>query len=239
VAAGGRTNEILRYRSSVDLQLRLAAGEYEPMIYISDFWLIEKNFIPINDTLVEEPPKLTVSFGVGSVHAWLLQSQMAGVQQQQQQLGLQSERESFMFKRILLETNPFMLAFSDMQFWYKNESMEGLSAASLIFGFACEETSWLILFEVLIGIAISGWKLTKAMKIERTNKFPFIKLSFTRSYAESATKDYDKTAITYASIALAPCLVGYAVYALLHNKYKSWYSYILSVLAGSVYTFGL
>ena len=44
------------------------------------------------------------------------------------------------------------------------------------------------------------------MKIERTNKFPFIKLSFTRSYAESATKDYDKTAITYASIALAPCV---------------------------------
>ena len=27
---------------------------------------------------------------------------------------------------------------ADMQFWYKNESMEGLSAASLIFGFVCE-----------------------------------------------------------------------------------------------------
>ncbi|PHJ20371.1 cleft lip and palate transmembrane protein 1 protein [Cystoisospora suis] len=40
------------------------------------------------------------------------------------------------------------------------------------------------------------------------------------------------------SIILAPCVLGYAVYALIHNKYKSWFSYIISVLAGSVYTFG-
>ncbi|OEH76358.1 cleft lip and palate transmembrane protein 1 protein [Cyclospora cayetanensis] len=257
------------------LQLRLAAGEYEPMVNISDFWLLEKHFVPINATLVDVPQNITLSFGVGSVHAWLLQSQMTGVQQQQVQMGIQSAREGFMLKRILLETNPFMLAFSavfilchsvfsffafknDMQFWYKNESMEGLSAVSLIFGFVCEliiglylfdsqETSWLILFEVFIGIAISGWKLTKAVKLERRHDFPFVRFSFTRSYSDSQTKDYDRTAITYASIALAPCavlrrmvlqLVGYAVYALLNNKYKSWYSYIISVLAGSVYTFG-
>ncbi|XP_026194536.1 cleft lip and palate transmembrane protein 1 [Cyclospora cayetanensis] len=227
-------------------RLRLAAGEYEPMVNISDFWLLEKHFVPINATLVDVPQNITLSFGVGSVHAWLLQSQMTGVQQQQVQMGIQSAREGFMLKRILLETNPFMLAFSathaflfsDMQFWYKNESMEGLSAVSLIFGFVCEETSWLILFEVFIGIAISGWKLTKAVKLERRHDFPFVRFSFTRSYSDSQTKDYDRTAITYASIALAPCLVGYAVYALLNNKYKSWYSYIISVLAGSVYTFG-
>ena len=60
----------------------------------------------------EEPQNVTLSFGVGSVHAWMLQSQMAGVQQQQQQLGLQNEKEGFMLKRILIETNPLMLAFS-------------------------------------------------------------------------------------------------------------------------------
>ncbi|KAL8429881.1 hypothetical protein Efla_004695 [Eimeria flavescens] len=246
--------------------LRLATGEYEPMLDISDFWLIEKHFLPLNETLIGEPLTLGLSFGVGSVHAWLVQSQMAGVQRQQMQLGLQSDKEAFMFKRILLETNPFMLAFSavfiichsvfsffafknDMQFWYKNESMEGLSAASLIFGFVCElviglylfdsqETSWLILFEVFVGVAISAWKLTKAIKVEKQENFPFVKFAFTRSYSNSQTKDYDRTAITYASIALAPCLVGYAVYALLHNKYRSWYSYVISVLAGSVYTFG-
>ncbi|KAL8431011.1 hypothetical protein ACSSS7_005564 [Eimeria intestinalis] len=213
-----------------------------------------------------EPLTLSLSFGVGSVHAWLVQSQMAGVQRQQMQLGLQSDKEAFMFKRILLETNPFMLTFSalfilchsvfsffafknDMQFWYKNESMEGLSAASLIFGFVCElviglylfdsqETSWLILFEVFVGVAISAWKLTKAIRMEKQEKFPFVKLAFTRSYSDSKTKDFDRTAITYASIALVPCLVGYAIYALLHNKYRSWYSYVISVLAGSVYTFG-
>lgn len=61
-----------------------------------------------------EQQTLTLSFGVGSVHAWMIQSQMTGVQQQQMQLGLQSDREAFMFKRILLETNPIMLAFSTL-----------------------------------------------------------------------------------------------------------------------------
>lgn len=131
---------------------------------------------------------VSLSFGVGSVHAWLLQEQMTGALNQQQQMGLQSDREALMFKRILVDTNPFMLAFSaafimlhslfsffafkngqrssprfqvsvsaacrpqlgsesmrrvfcldtEMQFWYKNESMEGLSAGSLLFGFVCE-----------------------------------------------------------------------------------------------------
>lgn len=50
-----------------------------------------------------------------------------------------------------------------MQFWYNNESMEGLSAMSLWFNFACEiiiglyvldseETSRLVLFEIFLGI---------------------------------------------------------------------------------------
>lgn len=40
------------------------------------------------------------------------------------------------------------------------------------------------------------------------------------------------------SIVMLPCIMGYAVYSLLYHKHKSWYSYLISVAAGSVYTFG-
>lgn len=80
---------------------------------------------------------------------------------------------------------------------------------------ACSKASHSLLFDgygvfvLAVGLrssAISAWKLTKAVRIERRETFPFVKFAFTESYSESKTKDFDRTAITYASIALAPCV---------------------------------
>ncbi|CBZ52256.1 hypothetical protein NCLIV_020430 [Neospora caninum Liverpool] len=256
----------LRVGPMQNIAVRPADAAYEPVVFHSDFWLLERNFVPLNATLAEHPLNLTLSFGVGSVHGWLVQEQLGAAFEHQQRMGLQSNREAMMFKRIIIETNPFMLAFStafillhsvfsffafknDMQFWYKNDSMEGLSALSLIFNFVCEviiglylfdsgETSWLILFEICLGILLSAWKVTKAVKLSLRPAFPYIHLDFMKSYTESHTQEFDSIAIRWMSIILAPCVAGYAIYALLNNKYRSWFSYIISVLAGSVYTFG-
>ena len=37
---------------------------------------------------------------------------------------------------------------------------------------------------------------------------------------------------------LYPCVLGYAIYALIYEKHTSWYSFILNSLVGAVYTFG-
>lgn len=127
--------------------------------------------------------------------------------------------------------------------------MEGLSALSVITAFVCdiilalylydsEKTSWLLLFEMFIGVALSAWKVTKAVHVSFSKKYPFIIFKDKKNYTESMTKKYDKIAIKYVGILLIPCLIGYAIYALFYFKYKSWYSYIISVLAGTVYTFG-
>ena len=42
----------------------------------------------------------------------------------------------------------------------------------------------------------------------------------------------------YLSYVLYPCVVGYAIYALIYEKHTSWYSFILNSLVGAVYTFG-
>jgi hypothetical protein len=42
----------------------------------------------------------------------------------------------------------------------------------------------------------------------------------------------------YMSWVLYPLVLCYAVYSLLYSTHRSWYSFILTSLVGSVYTFG-
>lgn len=58
------------------------------------------------------------------------------------------------------------------------------------------------------------------------------------SYIESSTKEYDTLAFHYLSWALYPLLGGYAVYSLLYQEHRGWYSYVLNMLYGFLLTFG-
>merc|ERR1719284_2306783 len=123
-------------------------------------------------------------------------------------------------KRLFLDTNPYLLAFSgafvalhtlfsmmafknDIQFWRKNESMQGLSARSMIVSFVCQlitalylldsqETSRLILFEILLDLSLAIWKLRKAVKFETKKSFPFLKVQGQKGYEEKGTNKYDE-----------------------------------------------
>lgn len=65
---------------------------------------------------------------------------------------------------------------SDIQFWNKNKSMEGLSAKSVVVSFISQlivflylldnDTSWMIIASSGIGCCIEFWKIGKAMHIE-------------------------------------------------------------------------
>ena len=59
-------------------------------------------------------------------------------------------------------------------------------------------------------------------------------MSFLPQCRESKTKQYDAEAMRYLSYALYP----YAIYALLYESHRGWYSWILNSLVGAVYTFG-
>ena len=52
------------------------------------------------------------------------------------------------------------------------------------------------------------------------------------------TKQYDAEAMRYLSYALYPLVIGYAIYALIYETHRSWYSWVLHSLVGAVYTFG-
>ena len=254
-------------------------GVFLPILQPSDMWLLERNYVLLNETQLMNPVfNLTLTLNSLNMFWWSIQSQFSEIWNPSSEqstnpwiaLQRQSQGETFMLKRVMLDTNPYVLAFSavfmllhsvfsflavknDIQFWHRNESMEGLSMLTILFNFFCDivvalylydskETSLLVLFEIGLGLVLSAWKVTKAMSFSiawQTGKWmPAIVVKDRHSYVESETKKYDRIAIRFMSMLLFPCMMAYAVYALRYKKFRSWYSYFISTLAGTVYTFG-
>ncbi|KAF7456422.1 cleft lip and palate transmembrane protein 1 (clptm1) protein [Cryptosporidium felis] len=254
---------------------------YLPIVYPSDFWCIESNLKIMNETTKNENFYLLLTFNTFSLFKYTIQRQMMDTWELQSRYGLgQSQKDIMMIKRILVETNKYYLIFSllffilhssfqmlafknDISFWNNNDSMYGLSGLSILASFISEliiglylfdsnETSWILLIEIFIGIAISAWKLWKTRIFSFTNFFPFIvmksdpevnidstgKLNKERIEQEKLSRHYDSIAIKYMSIMLIPCISAYAGYSLKYHKFRNWYSFIISTLAGTVYTFG-
>lgn len=148
-----------------------------------------------------------------------------------------------------------LLAFkNDIQFWNNRKSLEGLSVRSVFFNVfqslvvllyvLDNDTNTVVRISVGIGLLIEIWKIHKVVdiKINREQKLlgiiPRISFADKGSYTESSTKQYDMLAFRYLSWALYPLLAAYAVYALLYNEHRGWYSFILNMLYGFLLTFG-
>lgn len=156
-----------------------------------------------------------------------------------------------------------LLAFkSDVGHWRKKKDNVGVSVRTIlsnvfmqavIFLYLLdnnENTSWMILFGQGMGIAIEFWKITKTVNVRvrepgTDSRFhgilPYVivfedkhKLSET----EEKTEEYDKIAFKYMGIVAVPLLLAYAAYSLKYETHKSWYSFIIATLVGSVYAYG-
>lgn len=247
------------------MQYDYNSGNYFPMMAATDFWLLKDKLIPMNSTVSEVSISLTVE--TLSLWKWQLYLGMEQSFKIQQKYGTALESESDEIKRVFLEGNPILLGVTmvvsllhsvfdflafknDIQFWNQNKSMEGLSARSIVINFVCQlivvfylldnETSWMIIISSIISCAIEFWKIGKAMHIEvdRSGRIPMLRFRHRDSYTNNKTKEYDEQATRYLSYALYPLVFGYAVYSLMYDTHKSWYSWVLSSLTGCVYTFG-
>lgn len=112
-----------------------------------------------------------------------------------------------------------------------------------------DNTSWMILASQGFGILLEAWKITKTVDVrvrppQASSFFSFLpyvvvfedkhKLSET----EQKTKEYDEIAFRWLYILAVPLLGAYAAYSLLYNTHKSWYSFVIETLVGSVYAYG-
>lgn len=243
-----------------------STNKYRPHTWFHEFWLLRDYLIPVNETLAELPMHLSVEPIGPYKFAFFVQMEQSF--SMQQTWGMTTSVESDEIKRIFLEGNPMflaltmavsmlhslfdMLAFkSDIGFWKENKSMLGLSARTIIVNACCQlviflylvdnETSFVVLLSTGVGTAIEFWKVTKAMDVSITRTaggIPYIQFKDRASYVASQTDKYDAEAMRYLSYALYPLVGGYAVYSLIYNTHKSWYSWVLNSLVSSVYLFG-
>ncbi|PVD26713.1 hypothetical protein C0Q70_14391 [Pomacea canaliculata] len=155
---------------------------------------------------------------------------------------------------ILHSVFEFLAFKNDIQFWRSRKSLEGLSVRSVFFSVfqsvivllyvMDNETNTIVKISIFIGLCIEIWKIHKVINIEASSgekwfgTVPRYHFSFKSTYTESSTKQYDMLAFKYLSWALFPLLAGYAVYSLVYQEHRGWYSWVLSMLYGFLLTFG-
>jgi hypothetical protein len=152
-----------------------------------------------------------------------------------------------------------MLAFkNDVQHWRKKKDNVGTSVRTIlanvfmqavIFLYLIdnnENTSYMILFGQGMGMAIEAWKITKSVNVRIRQTAPGSLLPYTivfedkhvLSDTEKKTEEYDAIAFKYMYMVAVPLVLAYAVYSLMYDTHKSWYSFIITTLVGSVYAYG-
>ena len=154
------------------------------------------------------------------------------------------------------------LAFkSDISHWRKKKDIVGTSVRTIlanvfmqtvIFLYLVdnsEGTSWMILAGQGFGILIEAWKITKTVDVRLREPGPDSRFKFLPyvvvfedkhklTETEQKTQEYDEIAFRYLYMAAIPLLGAYAVYSLLYQTHKSWYSFVIETLVGSVYAYG-
>ncbi|KNC55582.1 uncharacterized protein AMSG_01848 [Thecamonas trahens ATCC 50062] len=187
---------------------------YLPAVFVNTFWVLDSSRVVINESV--DAVQLEMSVGPLSLMWWLLGSQMEESLATQSALTGGSSADGDMFKRIVLETNPWLLATTgvvtilhmlfdflafknDIQHWRAKKSMRGLSVKSigisLVFQIVIllylleNDTTWMILISMAMGIAIEAWKLQKALVFSWEPSRPWIPLRVTgKASYESETK---------------------------------------------------
>ncbi|KAI4168615.1 MAG: hypothetical protein LQ343_006280 [Gyalolechia ehrenbergii] len=151
------------------------------------------------------------------------------------------------------------LAFkSDISHWRNKRDNVGISFRTIlanvfmqliIFLYLVDNsdgTSWMILLGQGVGILLEAWKITKTVDVRLREAAPDSWLPYKVTFedkhklseTEEKTKEYDEIAFRYLYMIAVPLLGAYAVYSLLYETHKSWYSFVITTLVGSVYAYG-
>jgi len=237
---------------------------YLPPFYASDFWLLSENRVVINESTTTVPLTLTLS-NIG-IMKFMMYSQMDAIWSSQQGMGGADEIKRMMLETnpyllgltavvsLAHSVLEFLAFSSDIKHWRNTKSLEGISVRSMIWTVVMQlviflylldnETSFMVLVGQFFGLVLEVWKLGKAIKVKSFGKImlfgiiPWFEFEEAESYSNNKTKEYDDTAMKYLSYVMYPLVAGYAVYSLVYNKHKSWYSWLLSSGVGAVYAFG-
>ncbi|XP_017797137.1 PREDICTED: cleft lip and palate transmembrane protein 1 homolog [Habropoda laboriosa] len=181
---------------SLDSYINFLPGEvlYKPVIYMNDFWNMQRDYQPLNDTVKELELQLT--YQPLSLYKW----QIYVVQTMKNKWAFsfmgdssdEDDNDEDTLKETLLETNAYVLGLTiivsglhsvfeflafknDIQFWNNRNSLEGLSVRSVFFNVfqslivllyvTDNDTNTVVLISCVIGLCIEIWKIDKVVDI--------------------------------------------------------------------------
>ena len=212
------------------------SSQHYPLLYSSEFWITKASHIEVNDTIMET--NIEIGLKDVSMWKWQLTSQMEAQWEMQEQMGDGDNEGSDMFRTMLMDTNPILLAVTgivsvlhtvfdvlafknDITFFKGKKSMEGISLKSMVINTVFQfiillylmdnETSFMILVSNGIGVAIECWKISKAVKISLFDKSTGnLKIQWEESegYSSSKTKEYDEIATNHLMFVTMPLVMG-------------------------------
>ncbi|XP_057328867.1 lipid scramblase CLPTM1L [Microplitis mediator] len=146
------------------------------------------------------------------------------------------------------------LAFkNDISFWRSKGSFEGLSVSTIVwrafsqaiifFYLLDEGSSLLVLIPAGIGTLIELWKTKKVLRLEIVRSdgiIPELRLQKDgkNHEDESRTRKFDAESMRYLTYLLYPLVISGAIYSLIYQPHKSWYSWSINSLVNGVYAFG-
>lgn len=170
-------------------------AQYFPLIYQNKFWQLKDHMTEINSTL----DKIELNLNIENSAYWKVQTLIIfsdGMNQQEQQFGPMTDGSEFdTLKKILLETNPYLLAITvcvsllhtlleflafknDISHWKNKKNNVGVSVRSIVANLIqqvitllylidnSEGTSFMILASQGVGILVEAWKITTIIKID-------------------------------------------------------------------------
>ncbi|XP_043263758.1 cleft lip and palate transmembrane protein 1 homolog isoform X1 [Colletes gigas] len=182
--------------SPLDTYIQFLPGEifYKPAIHMNDFWNMQRDYQPLNETVKELELRLT--YQPLSLFKW--QIYIAQTIRNTWTSSLmgdsldEDDNDQDTLKETLLETNPYLLGLTiiisvlhsgfeflafknDIQFWNNRNSLEGLSVRSVFFNVfqslvvllyvLDNETNTVVRISCAIGICIEVWKINKVIDI--------------------------------------------------------------------------
>ncbi|XP_045492184.1 cleft lip and palate transmembrane protein 1-like protein [Colias croceus] len=244
--------------------MKIRKDKFLPIIHhnvlksrISDLELLTSKTTEVNITVDVAP----TSYGVLrlALHVRLALEQLKG-------LGF-SEKDVDDVKGIFADTNLYLLSATvliaschllfdflafknDVSFWRSKRSLAGLSARTvfwrafsqlvIFFYLVDEKTSLLVLVPAGISAVIEAWKVTKVLHVRVSVSGWRVRVWRERSAdaGERSTARADAEAMRYLALLLYPLCGAGALYSLLYEPHKSWYSWALHSVVNGVYAFG-
>ncbi|KAI5639733.1 cleft lip and palate transmembrane protein 1 (CLPTM1) domain-containing protein [Phthorimaea operculella] len=244
--------------------IRIRNSKFLPVIMHNTLKARMSNLQLLNTSTAEV--NVTISVAPASYGTFRMALHISQALAQLHELGF-SEKDVDDVKGIFADTNLYLLSATvavasihllfdflafknEISFWRRKRSLAGLSARTvlwcafsqlLIFLYLLDEnTSMLVLVPVGISTVIEMWKITKVLhlRISFAGWKPRVWRDTSLDAEEKKTAGFDREAMHYLSMLLYPLCVAGAIYSLIYEPHKSWYSWAIHSIVNCVYAFG-